>query len=206
MLDMRKLFPVTFQDCNFDILKSQHFLKKVEHVSWTFTFFVGFMVSQPCASVSQLPGALRRPQKKHTPGFLEYVSCGFCHLLMISGPRPSRLRLCRSCLRRFGDLRKNTHTPGFLEHVSCEFGRFSLILAPPKYYRHRMTPTTTAAAAAASQQPPCPTATTKQTRTGTKYTVQGIPPQWLRYLLHLSVLTTALDHHLWSICISSLQD
>jgi len=26
-------------------------------------------VSQPCASVSQLPAALRRPQKKHAPGF-----------------------------------------------------------------------------------------------------------------------------------------
>ena len=35
---------------------------------------VGFMVSQPCASVSQLPAALRRPQKKHAPGFVEHVS------------------------------------------------------------------------------------------------------------------------------------
>jgi len=31
--------------------------------------FHGFRVSQPCASVSQLPAALRRPQKKHVPGF-----------------------------------------------------------------------------------------------------------------------------------------
>jgi len=29
---------------------------------------------QPFASVSQLPAALRLPQKKHAPGFLEHVS------------------------------------------------------------------------------------------------------------------------------------
>ena len=39
--------------------------------------FVGFRVSQPCASVWWLPAALRRPQKKHAPGILEYASCGF---------------------------------------------------------------------------------------------------------------------------------
>ena len=32
---MWKLFPGTFQDLTFDILKSQHLLKNVEHVSWT---------------------------------------------------------------------------------------------------------------------------------------------------------------------------
>jgi len=45
------------------------FLKHVEHVGWKFTFFVGSMVSQPCASVSELPAVLRRPQKKHAPSF-----------------------------------------------------------------------------------------------------------------------------------------
>ena len=38
-----------------------------------------FQDPQPFASVSQLPAALRLPQKKHAPGLLEYVSCGFCH-------------------------------------------------------------------------------------------------------------------------------
>jgi len=35
------------------------FLKHVKHVGWKFTFYVGFMVSQPCASVSQLRAVLR---------------------------------------------------------------------------------------------------------------------------------------------------
>ena len=30
-----------------------------------------------------LPAALRRPQKKHAPGFLEHVSCGFSRCLSI---------------------------------------------------------------------------------------------------------------------------
>jgi len=48
------------------MLKNQY-LKNVEHAGWDFTFSVGFMVSQPRASVSQLPAALRLPQKKHMP-------------------------------------------------------------------------------------------------------------------------------------------
>ena len=40
----------------------------------------------------------------------------------------------------------------------------------PKWYRHRMTPATMTTT---SQQVPYPTATGKQTRTGTKYPVQG---------------------------------
>ena len=41
-----------------------------------------------------------------------------------------------------------------------------------------MTPTATVVAAVTtmSQQPACPTATNKQTRTGTKYPVQGMSP------------------------------
>ena len=49
---------------------------------------------------------------------------------------------------------------------------FLSIFGSPKWYWHRMTPTPTPT----SQQPPCPTATSKQTRTGTKYPVQGTPP------------------------------
>ena len=136
-------------------------------------FFTGFKVSQPCASVSQLPAALRRPQKKHAPGILEHVSCGFCHFLTISGPpKPfAAVSQLPAALR----LPQKKHAPGFLEHVSCGFSQFSSILGSPKWYRHRMTPTATATATT-SQQPPCPTATSKQTRTGTKYPVQGIPP------------------------------
>ena len=54
-----------------------------------------------------LPPAVRRPQKKYAPGFLEHVSCGFSRFLSILGSPPS----CATgggCLRRFGDLRKNT--------------------------------------------------------------------------------------------------
>jgi len=35
--------------------------------------------------VSLLPAALRRPQKKHAPGFLEHVSCGFSQFSSILG-------------------------------------------------------------------------------------------------------------------------
>ena len=67
----------------------------------------------PGCVVSVLPAALRRPQKKHAPGFWEHVSCVFCRLLLMcmnlpALGSPSRVRLCGGCLRRFGDLRKNT--------------------------------------------------------------------------------------------------
>merc|ERR1712086_928601 len=39
--------------------------------------FAVFKVSLQGASV-WLPAALRRPQKKHAPGFLEHVPCVFC--------------------------------------------------------------------------------------------------------------------------------
>ena len=40
------------------------------------TFFAGFRVSQQGASVSQLPAALRRPQKKHALDFVSmYLRC-----------------------------------------------------------------------------------------------------------------------------------
>ena len=62
---MRKMLPWTFQDFSFEILKSRHFLKNVEHIDSNISFFTGFRVPQHCASGG-------------------------------------------SCLRRFGDLRKNT--------------------------------------------------------------------------------------------------
>ena len=49
--------------------------------------FADFRVPQPFAAVSQLPAALRLPQKKHTPGILEHVSCGCCQFLSILGSR-----------------------------------------------------------------------------------------------------------------------
>jgi len=89
---------------------------------------------------------------------------------------PIPLRLCPSCLRHFGSLKKRTHT-WILGHVSCGFSQLSSILGSPRWYWHRMMPTmTTTAAAMTSQHPPCPTATSKQAHTGTKYPVQGMPP------------------------------
>ena len=63
---MRKLLPGTFQDFNFDILKTR---------------FLGGMSKCRLYLIGNLS------------------------LLRVSGS-PSRVRLCRSCLRRFGDLRK----------------------------------------------------------------------------------------------------
>ena len=54
-------------------------------ILWILLFVNDFRVPQPCASVSQLPAALRRSQKKHAPGFLEYVSCGCCRCLSMFG-------------------------------------------------------------------------------------------------------------------------
>ena len=78
--------------------------------------FINCRIPKPFVSVSELPAALRRPQKNICPGILEHVSCGFCNFLTISGSH-SPVRLCRSCLRRFGDLRKK-HT---LDFVSMYF-------------------------------------------------------------------------------------
>ncbi len=43
------------------------------------------ITSRPCASVSELPAPLRRPQKKHAPGISEHVSCGFSRFSSILG-------------------------------------------------------------------------------------------------------------------------
>ena len=63
----------------------------------------GFRVSQQGASVWWLPAALRRPQKKQAPGFVEHVPCVFWRFWLL-------LAWCAqsACLRRFGDLRKST--------------------------------------------------------------------------------------------------
>jgi len=74
---------------------------------WEIYVFADFIVPQPWAAVSQLPAALRLPQKKvHPCDFwaypVDFVDC--CRFHALPGP----LRLCCSCLRRFGSLRKNT--------------------------------------------------------------------------------------------------
>jgi len=55
------------------------------------------------------------------------VHCQFKVQILDNLTSPSRL--CRSCLRRFGDLKK--HVPGFLEHVSRGFCGFLSISGPP---------------------------------------------------------------------------
>ena len=67
--------------------------------------FVDFRVPQPCASVSELPAALRRPQKKRTLDFWSMYLVDF--VISVLGS-PSPVHLCPSCLGRFGDLRTNT--------------------------------------------------------------------------------------------------
>jgi len=52
--------------------------------------------------------------------------------LPVSGS-PSRVRLCPSCLRCFGDLRKKTG-PWILEHAFCGFCDFWVILAPLAFF------------------------------------------------------------------------
>ena len=64
----------------------------------------GFRVSQQRASVWWLPAALRRPQKKHAPGFWEHVSCGFCRFLLIlfknGRPLPRNVSNSRNCIQK----------------------------------------------------------------------------------------------------------
>jgi len=57
LVDFSLYFGRILVDCSFNFLKCCVYLE--------LTLLVGFRVSQPCASVSQLPAALRRP--KNTP-------------------------------------------------------------------------------------------------------------------------------------------
>ena len=66
----------------------------------------GFRVPPTTPWSMCLPAALRWPQKKHVPGIWEHVSCGFSSIFIDLSLPPPR-GLC-ACLRRFGDLRKNT--------------------------------------------------------------------------------------------------
>ena len=50
------------------------------------TLLAGLRVSQPCPSVSQLPAALRRPQRKQAPGFLRMHLADFGDLCRFQGP------------------------------------------------------------------------------------------------------------------------
>ena len=95
-----------------------------------FVIFNDFRAPKPFAAVSQLPAALRLPQKKDAPGFLEHVSSGFGRFLAIcfhlfAGFRvpqpfasvsqlPAALRLPQT----------EKHAPGVLEYVSCGFSHF----------------------------------------------------------------------------------
>ena len=94
-------FRRNFVNCVFQFLKFRR----------NFVQMSGFRVSQQGASVWWLPAALRRPQKKHAPGILEDVSCVFCRCLLMFYDCKCFCRfwgLPPGCLRRFGDLRKNT--------------------------------------------------------------------------------------------------
>ena len=76
---------------------------------------------------------------------------------------------CRCCLRRFGDLRKNTPLDFWSMYLMyvVDFVDFGV----PKWYRHRMTPTATAA----SQQTPHPAATSKHPAQGSNIPFRGNP-------------------------------
>ena len=63
-----------------------------------------FQDPQAFVFVSQLPAALRLPQKKHAPGFWSMYLADVVIFNDFSFQSP--LRLCRSCLRRFGSLKK----------------------------------------------------------------------------------------------------
>jgi len=49
---------------------------------------------------------------------LDYTLLEACLFVLLVSGSPSRVRLCPSCLRRFGDL-KTKHDPGFVEHAFC---------------------------------------------------------------------------------------
>ena len=78
---------------------------------------------------------------------------------------PRAVRLVVACLRRFGDLRKNTPW----NFGACILWILSIFVdfGVPKWYRHRMTPT--------RQQPPCPTATSKHPAQGSNIPFRGNP-------------------------------
>ena len=71
-----------------------------------------------------------------------------------------------SCVLKAALTRPNTHTRTQIHKYT-----HTEIHTHRKVDRPGMTPTTTT-----SQQVPCPTATSKQTRAGTKYPAQGTPP------------------------------
>ena len=155
------------------------FLKNVERVGYIFLEICVFHRFQSlpalCVCVAAACGA-SAPSEKTRPWSFGVCILRILSFLTISGPpKPfAAVSQLPAALR----LPQKKHAPGFWEHASCGFSQFSSILGSPNWYRHRMTPTaaTATVAATTSQQPPHPTATSKQTRTGTKYPVQGIPP------------------------------
>ena len=93
----------------------------LEFGSMYLVYFVDFVTFSLVCPI-RVPAALRRPQKKHAPGFLEQVCCVFCWFL-------SLLAWCAqsACLRRFADLRKNT-PPEFWSMYPVCFVDFCLFL------------------------------------------------------------------------------
>ena len=58
--------------------------------------FINFKIPKPCVSVSELPAALRRPQKKHA---LDFVSMYFMYFVVFNrfqGPLVKFSKYCRS--------------------------------------------------------------------------------------------------------------
>jgi len=74
---MRELLPGTFQDFNFDMLKSRSFGKMSNMSAAISPFWVRGKVSQQGASVSELPAALRRPQKNTPLDFETWILLDF---------------------------------------------------------------------------------------------------------------------------------
>jgi len=61
-------------------------LKNVEHGKSKFAFVAGFGASRQGASVTELPAALRRPQKKHTHGFWNMYFADVVFFKRFQGP------------------------------------------------------------------------------------------------------------------------
>ena len=97
---------------------------------------VDFRAPKPFESVSALPAALRRPQKKTRSGFVEHGYCQFIIFSSILGlfslslvdfraPKPFvSVSALPAALRR---PQKKTRS-GFFEHVYCQFSWFSSIV------------------------------------------------------------------------------
>ena len=62
------------------VVSALRLLQRVRRLAGFFAICIDFRAPKPFAAVSQLPAALRRPQKKDAPGFVEHVYCQFSHI------------------------------------------------------------------------------------------------------------------------------